>query len=158
MPLCSDEQPQRAAAALSAAVGDRPCAVLVNNAAVMSDGRDETLRTNLIAPAVLTLSLLPALRRHPAPCVINVGSTAHLRAGRVDPALLLGRERDARPLFDARLPARRPHACSVDDADGPGRMRRSVARPACYGCGVRKRGWRASSKRRSEMSAAPTRE
>ena len=37
------------------------------------------MHTNLLAPAALTLALLPALRRHASPRVVNVGSSSHLR-------------------------------------------------------------------------------
>ena len=82
------------AAALAATVGRRPCAILVNNAGVMSVGKGEILRTNYIGPAVLTVALLPALRRHPTPRVVNVGSSSHLRAACINPALLTSTERD----------------------------------------------------------------
>jgi len=61
----------------------------------MGVGKGETMRTNLVAPATLTLALLPALRRHPSPRLINVGSSSHLRASRVQPAMLERHERDS---------------------------------------------------------------
>ena len=66
--------------ALARALGGRPCALLVNNAGVMSVGKAEIMQTNLIGPVVLTLALLPSLRAHKSPRVVNVGSSSHLRA------------------------------------------------------------------------------
>lgn len=83
------------ARAVVRATGRRPCALCVNNAGVMGVSKCETMRTNLLAPAALTLALLPALRRHPSPRLVNVGSSSHLRAWRVSPATLERRERDA---------------------------------------------------------------
>jgi len=73
---------------LADAVGNRPCALLINNAGVMGTSRGEILRTNLVSVAALTLALLPALRQHAAPRVVNVGSSSHLRAGGVGTANL----------------------------------------------------------------------
>ena len=81
--------------ALARALGGRPCALLVNNAGVMSVGKAEIMQTNLIGPVVLTLALLPSLRAHKSPRVVNVGSSSHLRAGRVDPSMLTLAEKDA---------------------------------------------------------------
>lgn len=78
----------KSAARLVATLHSRPCALLVNNAAVMGSSKSRILRVNLIAPAVLTMALLPSLQRHPAPRVVNVGSSSHLRAGRVDKGTL----------------------------------------------------------------------
>ena len=73
---------------VASALRGRPVALLVNNAGTMGGVRSEILRVNLIGPASLTLALLPGLRLHPNPRVVNVGSSSHLRAGTVDPALL----------------------------------------------------------------------
>ena len=62
----------------------------------------ETVRTNLLAPAALTLALLPALRRHDSPRVVNVGSSAHLRARRVAAATLESPRSDANLLAYAQ--------------------------------------------------------
>jgi NAD(P)-dependent dehydrogenase (short-subunit alcohol dehydrogenase family) len=63
--------------------------VLVNNAGcamrrreVTPDGHERTWATNFLGPFVLTRELLPALRRAPAPRVVNVSSEAH-RMGRI---------------------------------------------------------------------------
>ena len=82
--------------AVARAAGCRPCALLVNNAGVMGKAvsKAETVRTNLLAPAALTLALLPALRRHASPRVVNVGSSSHLRARRAAPATLEAPEPD----------------------------------------------------------------
>ena len=85
----------KSAAALAAALRGKPCALLVNNAGVMSVGKGEILRVNYVGPALLTVALLPALRRHPSPRVVNVGSSSHLRAARADPALLTCDEPDS---------------------------------------------------------------
>ena len=53
------------------------------------------MRTNLVGPAALTLALLPALQRHAAPRIVNVGSSSHLRAARVEPSMFARAERDA---------------------------------------------------------------
>lgn len=61
--------------------------VLVNNAGVVSwrrrvtpEGHERTWATNVLAPALLTRLLAPALLAAPAPRVVNVGSEAHRRA------------------------------------------------------------------------------
>ncbi len=85
----------RTVIALAEAVGSRPCALLVNNAGVMGVRRDQIIATNLVGPAVLTLALLPALRMHRAPRVVNVASSSHLRAGRVEPSMASDGSADA---------------------------------------------------------------
>ena len=61
--------------------------VLVNNAGVTSwrrrttpEGHERTWATNVLAPALLTRLLAPALLAAPGPRVVNVGSEAHRRA------------------------------------------------------------------------------
>ena len=90
--------------AVARAAGGRPCALLVNNAGVMGRAvsKAETVRTNLLAPAALTLALLPALRRHGSPRVVNVGSSSHLRARRVAAATLESPRSDANLLAYAQ--------------------------------------------------------
>lgn len=64
-----------------------PLTVLINNAGIMGKSKRLTMKVNLIGPAALTLALLPLLTRAASddesqtiPTVINVGSSAHLRA------------------------------------------------------------------------------
>lgn len=76
------------AAAFPGVLRGRPCALLVNNAGVMSVGKGLIMRTNFLGPALLTTALLPSLKRHPSPRVVNVGSSSHLRALRVDASTL----------------------------------------------------------------------
>ena len=87
-------QRPESAAALAAAVGRRPCAILVNNAGVMGVAKGDIMRTNYIGPAVLTVAMLPSLRRHGSPRVVNVGSSSHLRAASAPPACLESTEKD----------------------------------------------------------------
>lgn len=70
----------------------RQLTVLINNAGIMGKEKPFTMRVNLIGPVLLTLSLLPLLNdttndgklnNVSAPTVINVGSSAHLRATQV---------------------------------------------------------------------------
>jgi short-subunit dehydrogenase len=70
--------------ALRDAAEARGVNVLINNAgragfgpidAMNSDDIDAVLRTNLIAPMQLTVSLLPHLRKQPRALILNVGST-----------------------------------------------------------------------------------
>mmetsp|Transcript_62847 Transcript_62847/g.93411 ORF Transcript_62847/g.93411 Transcript_62847/m.93411 type:complete len:382 (-) Transcript_62847:269-1414(-) len=71
------------------ALDGRPCAILINNAGVMKTNISDTMKVNLIGPSILTLTLLPSLRKHPNPVVVNVGSSAHLRAeADIDPKTL----------------------------------------------------------------------
>jgi NAD(P)-dependent dehydrogenase (short-subunit alcohol dehydrogenase family) len=76
----------RAAAARLLAVHPR-IDVLVNNAAVVSwrrvvtvEGHERTWATNVLAPALLSRLLAPALLASPAPRIVNVVSEAHRRA------------------------------------------------------------------------------
>ena len=71
----------RSAIAVSSALRGRPCALLINNAGVMSTRKDEILRVNLVGPALLTLALLPALRLHG--CARHVQDAAPYRVARL---------------------------------------------------------------------------
>lgn len=63
----------------------KPIALLVNNAGTMGRQVGGTMRVNLCAPAILTLSLLPCLKAcEGGGRIVNVGSSSHLRAGKVD--------------------------------------------------------------------------
>uniref|UniRef100_A0A7S2HVZ7 Uncharacterized protein n=1 Tax=Helicotheca tamesis TaxID=374047 RepID=A0A7S2HVZ7_9STRA len=54
------------------------------------------MKVNLVGPSILTLTLLPSLRKHSCPVVVNVGSSAHLRAkADIDPMMLEDDENDA---------------------------------------------------------------
>ena len=88
------ERPQ-SALGLASSLRGQPCALLVNNAGVMSVSKSQILRTNLIAPAVLSLALLPALSRASAPRLVNVGSSSHLRAARVEASTAANDAHDA---------------------------------------------------------------
>ena len=81
------DEPESCAAFVRALRG-RSVGLLINNAGVMSVSKREIMRTNFLGPAVLTLAILPSLRRHPSPRLVNVGSSSHLRAGRADGRLL----------------------------------------------------------------------
>ena len=105
--------------AFAAKMRGRPCALLINNAGLMSVAKGDIMRTNLIGPSLLTVALLPSLRLYaaaadgtsndnlarassgaagrqlPLPRIVNVASSSHLRAGRVDPSLLENSRRDA---------------------------------------------------------------
>jgi NAD(P)-dependent dehydrogenase (short-subunit alcohol dehydrogenase family) len=65
-----------------------PLGLLVNNAGLMGGTEAEVMTVNLVAPAVLCAALLDKLRSCPydlfTPRVVNVASSAHLRAHRVD--------------------------------------------------------------------------
>ena len=54
--------------------------VLVNNAGIMGHSKQLTMRVNLIGPVYLTFALLPLLEQSERAVVVNVGSSAHLRA------------------------------------------------------------------------------
>jgi len=68
-------------------VGGGAVDLLVNNAGVMGASRDATMRVNLCAPVSLTSALLEA---NPSMRVVNVASSAHLRAARCSVAASLG--------------------------------------------------------------------
>ncbi|KAL7549729.1 hypothetical protein ACHAWF_012995 [Thalassiosira exigua] len=65
-----------------------PLKVLINNAGIMGKSKRKTMEVNLVGPALLTLALLPVMKntkedeeeRATPPTVVNVGSSAHLRA------------------------------------------------------------------------------
>ena len=83
------------AAALAVSLQARgPIALLVNNAGSMGGSEVDTLTVNAVAPTVLTIGLMPSLAASPAPRVVNVASSAHLRAGLVNPALLHSEKTD----------------------------------------------------------------
>ena len=75
------------AAALRGA-GVRRVSLLVNCAGSMGGSCSETLAVNLVAPAALSVALLPMLMEGERPRIVNVGSSSHLRAAAVSPALL----------------------------------------------------------------------
>lgn len=55
--------------------------VLVNNAGIMGKSKQLSMKVNLVGPAMLTFALLPLMAKSKTPpIVINVGSSAHLRA------------------------------------------------------------------------------
>jgi NAD(P)-dependent dehydrogenase (short-subunit alcohol dehydrogenase family) len=69
---------------------DHPLSILINNAGIMGQSRRLTMNVNLLGPAYLTFALLPLLlltegenNRTLQPTIINVGSSAHLRATHV---------------------------------------------------------------------------
>lgn len=64
-----------------------PLTVLINNAGIMGKSKQLSMKVNLLGPAVLTFALLPLMVKAARngectgiPTVINVGSSAHLRA------------------------------------------------------------------------------
>ena len=60
-----------------------PLTILINNAGIMGKSKQLSMKVNLLGPAYLTFALLPLMSKSTAtsPCkVINVGSSAHLRA------------------------------------------------------------------------------
>ena len=62
---------------------DREVFVLVNNAGIMGKSKQLTMKVNLLGPVILTLAVLPLMNKNSSnavPTVINVGSSAHLRA------------------------------------------------------------------------------
>ncbi len=70
--------------ALSQRLRGRPIALLVNNAGTMGGSVGQTLRVNCVGPVALTLALYPNLvAARGGACVINVGSSSHLRASTV---------------------------------------------------------------------------
>ena len=82
-------QVRRMAAELAARWGHLE--VLINNAGIYAndphltiDGWESTFGVNHVAAFVLTLELLPLLRRAAAPRIVNVSSVAHSR-GRIEP-------------------------------------------------------------------------
>ena len=54
-----------------------PLTVLINNAGIMGKSKQMSMRVNLLGPVWLTFALLPQMTKG---TVINVGSSAHLRA------------------------------------------------------------------------------
>jgi len=107
-----DDDSSAAAAALIRAVGNKPVAVLVNNAGTMGEPKSDTIKVNLLGPTVLTLSLLSSFKMQvqqqqreggiqdhltstaPPPVVVNVGSSSHLRADKLNPQNLESNETD----------------------------------------------------------------
>lgn len=74
--------------------GVRRVSLLINCAGSMGGSCSETLTVNLIAPAALSVMLMPLLLASKRPRVVNVGSSSHLRAAIVDRALLTDPRRD----------------------------------------------------------------
>lgn len=74
--FCDLSTPGGAAALASALLDRGAIALLVNNAGVMGGSQADTMAVNAIAPAVLTLGLMPQLAAAPSPRVVNVGSSA----------------------------------------------------------------------------------
>jgi len=72
------DDPQ-SAISMSSSVKDMksPLTVLINNAGIMGKSKQMSMRVNLLGPVWLTFALLPQMTRG---TVINVGSSAHLRA------------------------------------------------------------------------------
>ncbi|KAL7525770.1 hypothetical protein ACHAXR_001152 [Thalassiosira sp. AJA248-18] len=77
--------------------------VLINNAGIMGKSKRLSMKVNLVGPALLTFALLPLMMEKPAsddgeectttpPTVINVGSSAHLRATNVIDEKMLSSE------------------------------------------------------------------
>eukprot|EP00804_Cyclotella_cryptica_P007313 CCRYP_002563-RA/>CCRYP_002563-RA protein AED:0.04 eAED:0.01 QI:0/0/0/1/0/0/2/0/384 len=86
---------------------DRRLTVLINNAGIMGRSKQLTMTVNLIGPALLTLALLPMMNGASRASMINVGSSAHLRATHViDEEISLGENES----YIRALP-------SVDDKD-----------------------------------------
>ena len=92
--LCDLSTPGGAAALACSLLDRGPIALLVNNAGVMGGSYAETMAVNAIAPAVLSIGLMPQLALSESPRIVNVASSAHLRASRVAPSLVQSRERD----------------------------------------------------------------
>jgi retinol dehydrogenase-12 len=67
--------------------------LLINNAGIMRGAPADLLGVNAVAPAVLTIGLMQALAesKSSTPRVVNVASSAHLRASTVDRALVMRR-------------------------------------------------------------------
>ena len=61
---------------------DGQVTVLLNNAGIMGRSKQLTMKVNLLGPVFLTMALLPLLNESSkaSPIVVNVGSSAHLRA------------------------------------------------------------------------------
>jgi len=107
-----DDDDDSAAALIRDAVGNKPVAVLVNNAGTMGGPKSDTIKVNLLGPTVLTLSLLSSFKMQlqqqqrgggiqdhlastaPPPVVVNVGSSSHLRADKLNPQTLESNEID----------------------------------------------------------------
>jgi NAD(P)-dependent dehydrogenase (short-subunit alcohol dehydrogenase family) len=79
---------------------DKRISVLINNAGVMGKSKQLTMKVNLLGPVLLTLVLMPLLDGSSnenesstrSSFVINVGSSAHLRATHVvDEDIILGK-------------------------------------------------------------------
>jgi NAD(P)-dependent dehydrogenase (short-subunit alcohol dehydrogenase family) len=63
---------------------DRKVNILINNAGIMGKSKQLTMKVNLLGPVLLTLALLPLMENSAKDVmVINVGSSAHLRATHV---------------------------------------------------------------------------
>jgi NAD(P)-dependent dehydrogenase (short-subunit alcohol dehydrogenase family) len=104
--------PQSALSAASSikALGP-PLSILINNAGIMGKSKKLTMHVNLLGPAYLTFALLPLMSesatRTTPPTVINIGSSAHLRATHVldDDSLPSGENNDGKQSWIDSLPA-----------------------------------------------------
>lgn len=74
------------ASSIKGLAGSSRLSVLINNAGIMGKSKRLSMRVNLVGPAMLTFALLPLMMKSgeegsgTPPTVINVGSSAHLRA------------------------------------------------------------------------------
>ena len=88
-----------------------PLSILINNAGIMGKSKKLTMHVNLLGPAYLTFALLPLMAesatRAMPPTVINVGSSAHLRATHVldEESLLSEGNNDGKRSWVDTLPA-----------------------------------------------------
>jgi NAD(P)-dependent dehydrogenase (short-subunit alcohol dehydrogenase family) len=88
-----------------------PLSILINNAGIMGKSKQLTMHVNLLGPAYLTFALLPLMTeratRSMPPTVINVGSSAHLRATHVldEEYLLADGNNDGKRSWIDTLPA-----------------------------------------------------
>lgn len=104
--------PQSALSAASSikALGP-PLSILINNAGIMGKSKKLTMHVNFLGPAYLTFALLPLMSesatRTTPPTVINIGSSAHLRATHVldDDSLPSGENNDGKQSWIDSLPA-----------------------------------------------------
>ncbi|KAL3811441.1 hypothetical protein ACHAXA_007596 [Cyclostephanos tholiformis] len=97
--------------ALSIKDSRSPLSILINNAGIMGKSKKLTMQVNLLGPAYLTFALLPLMAeratRTTPPTVINVASSAHLRATHVldDESPLLEKNNDGNQSWLDILPS-----------------------------------------------------